>query len=121
MGGKQGDQSSLSDGENASEAFHFLYHYIDSASSLQSNNSSSLVTYSLVLDVSGQGYQPSSTSCLWHSIKYNNETMANITAFNLPFQPRVPGVCFDVTQQAISPGPKQPDHVPFGYFECTPC
>lgn len=56
MGGKQEDQSSLSDGEDASEAFNFLYYYTDSTSSLQSNNSSSLVTYSPVLDVSGQGY-----------------------------------------------------------------
>jgi len=56
MGGKQGDQSCLSDGEVASEASHFLYYYIDSASSSQSYNSSSLVTSSLVLDVSGQGY-----------------------------------------------------------------
>ena len=56
MGGKQGDRSSLSDREDASESFHFLYYYIDSASSLQSNDSSSLVTYSPVLDVSEQGY-----------------------------------------------------------------
>lgn len=56
MGRKQGDQSSMSNREDASEDFNFLYYYIDSASSSQSNNSSTVVTYSLVLDVSGQDY-----------------------------------------------------------------
>lgn len=56
MGRKQGDQNSLSNGEDASEDFNFLYYYTDNASSLQSNNSSTLVTHSLVLDVSGLGY-----------------------------------------------------------------
>lgn len=57
MGRKQrGSESSLSNGEDAPEDFNFLYYYIDSASSLQSNNSFTLVTHSLVLDVSAQGY-----------------------------------------------------------------
>lgn len=56
MGRKQGDQSCLPNGEDASEDFNFLYYYIDSASSSQRNNLSTLVTHGLVLDASGLGY-----------------------------------------------------------------